>query len=153
MNDLIIQKLNKQENLPWDLFLLADPSRKVIENYLANSEIYIAKMNEEIVGEFILINILKDVVELKNIAVAKNQQGKGIGKQLVMKAIRVSKENGAKRIEVGTGNSSLNQLALYQKCGFRITGIDKDFFTKNYPEKIVENGIKCVDMIRLTIEF
>jgi ribosomal protein S18 acetylase RimI-like enzyme len=153
MNDLIIQKLNKQENLPWDLFLLADPSRKVIENYLTNSEIYIAKMNEEIVGEFILINISKDVVELKNIAVAKNQQGKGIGKQLVMKAIRVSKENGVKRIEVGTGNSSLNQLALYQKCGFRITGIDKDFFTKNYPEKIVENGIKCVDMIRLTIEF
>ena len=93
MNDLIIQKLNKQENLPWDLFLLADPSKKAIENYLTNSEIYIAKMDEEIVGEFILTNISKDVVELKNIAVAKNQQGKGIGKQLVMKAIMNKKQN------------------------------------------------------------
>lgn len=41
--------------------------------------------------------------------------------------------------------------ALYQKCGFRIVGIDRDFFTDHYPEPIYENGIWCRDMIRLSI--
>ena len=37
-----------------------------------------------------------------------------------------------------------------QKCGFRITGIDIDFFIRCYQEEIFENGIQCRDMIRLT---
>ena len=60
------------------------------------------------------------------------------------------KKKGYKKIEIGTGNSSLGQLALYQKCGFRITGIDIDFFIRCYQEEIFENGIQCRDMIRLT---
>ncbi|MNP84355.1 putative N-acetyltransferase YvbK [compost metagenome] len=67
-------------------------------------------------------------------------------------AIQNARLLGAKTIEVGTGNSSVGQLALYQKCGFRITGIDRDFFIRHYSEEIVENGIKVVDMIRLTLD-
>lgn len=67
-----------------------------------------------------------------------------------MNAIQTAKSKGYKTIEVGTGNSSIGQLALYQKCGFRITGIDMDFFIKHYPEEIFENGIQCRDMVRLS---
>lgn len=42
------------------------------------------------------------------------------------------------------------KLALYQKCGFRMTGIDKDFFVRHYEEAIFENGIQVVDMVRLS---
>ncbi len=55
-------------------------------------------------------------------------------------------------MEIGTGNSSVNQLSLYQKCGFRITGIEHDYFTKHYEEEIVENGLLCRDMIRLSLD-
>jgi ribosomal protein S18 acetylase RimI-like enzyme len=55
-------------------------------------------------------------------------------------------------LEVGTGNSSIGQLALYQKCGFRITGIDYNYFIRHYDEPIFENGIPCRDMIRLAID-
>ena len=54
-------------------------------------------------------------------------------------------------VEIGTGNSSLDQLALYQKLGFRITGIVAGFFY-DYPKPIVENGIACRDMVRLRVE-
>ena len=84
-----------------------------------------------------------------NIAVAEKHHGQGIGKILVLDAIQKAKDKGFKVIEVGTGNSSVGQLALYQKCGFRITGVDKDFFKIHYDEEIVENGIACIDMIRL----
>lgn len=64
----------------------------------------------------------------------------------------MARGQGAKTLEIGTGNSSLNQLGLYQKCGFRIIGVDKDFFTRHYEDEIVENGIICRDMIRLSMD-
>ena len=61
---------------------------------------------------------------------------------------RIAKKLGTMNLEVGTGNSSFSQLALYQKCGFRISHIQSDFFT-SYAEPIIENGIHCVDMVYL----
>ncbi|EAO51681.1 IAA acetyltransferase [Bacillus thuringiensis serovar israelensis ATCC 35646] len=88
--------------------------------------------------------------EIINIAVSEKEQGKGYGKYLLGFAIDYAKKEEYKTIEIGTGNSSLMQLGLYQKCGFRITSVDKDFFLRNYNEEIYENGIQCMDMIRLT---
>lgn len=65
-------------------------------------------------------------------------------------AIQEAKHLGFKTLEIGTGNSSIGQLALYQKCGFRITGIDRDFFIRHYSEEIYENGMQVMDMIRLS---
>lgn len=71
---------------------------------------------------------------------------------MLFSAINISKKLNAKVLEVGTGNSSISQLAFYQKCGFRIVGVDKDFFKRHYEERIIENGIECIDMIRLNID-
>lgn len=65
-------------------------------------------------------------------------------------AVATAKKQGYKTIEVGTGNSGASQLMLYQKCGFRITHVDRDFFVRHYEEPIEENGLPCVDMIRLS---
>ena len=55
-------------------------------------------------------------------------------------------------LEVGTGNAGIGQLALYQRCGFSIESIEKDYFVRHYPEPIYENGIECRDMVRLRME-
>lgn len=145
-----IRKLTISEMAPMELLLLADPSLMIVEDYIKRGECYVAEANEEIVGVYVLLPTRPKTVELVNVAVVEEQHGKGIGKQLVMDAIKVAKTNGYKTIEIGTGNSSIGQLALYQKCGFRITGIDVDFFIRHYPEAIFENGIQCSDMIRLS---
>ena len=152
MKDLLITKLEDTNETPWNLLLLADPSRESIESYIGNSDIYLASVNDRTVGVYVLKNISQDIVELKNIAVDEKHQGQGIGKKLVLDSISKARQKEAKRIEVGTGNSSLSQLALYQKCGFRISGVEKDFFVKNYKDEIKENGIVCRDMIRLAID-
>lgn len=151
MDKMSIRKLHKNEGFPWELLLLADPEKINIEKYIYSSATYIALLQNEVIGEYVLTNIHPGIYELKNIAVSPKYQGKGIGKQLVLDAIEKVKSKGAKRIEAGTGNSSFSQLALYQKCGFSIMGIERGFFTKNYKETIVENGIICKDMIRLAI--
>ncbi|WP_099157510.1 GNAT family N-acetyltransferase [Virgibacillus ndiopensis] len=148
-----IQLLESNEVPPMDLLLLADPSQEMIDNYMKRGQCYIAKAKNKIVGVYVLLPITSRTIELVNIAIDENEQGRGgFGKQLVMHAIDSARKQGYGEIKVGTGNSSIAQLAFYQKCGFRITGIDKDFFTRNYSEKIIENGIVCQDMIRLTMD-
>ncbi|WP_062049049.1 GNAT family N-acetyltransferase [Bacillus sp. JCM 19034] len=145
-----IRELNNNEEPPIDLLLLADPSRRLVEEYLKRGVCYVAEDNKAIVGVYVLLPTRPETVELVNIAVSEDEQGKGIGKQLLMDAIQKSKQMGYKTIEVGTGNSSIDQIALYQKCGFRIIGVDRDFFIRHYEEKIFENGIWCRDMLRLS---
>ncbi|WP_299516531.1 GNAT family N-acetyltransferase [uncultured Rummeliibacillus sp.] len=147
---MLIRKLNIDERPPMGLLLLADPSRKIVEEYLQRGQCFVAESNDQVIGCYVLLETRPETVELVNIAVEEIFQGKGIGKKLVMNAIEVAKSKGYKTIELGTGNSSISQLALYQKCGFRITGVDIDFFTKHYTQDIFENGIQCRDMIRLS---
>lgn len=145
-----IRKLNVNEEHPMELLLVADPSRKLVEDYVKRGECFVAEESNQCVGTYVLLPTRPETVELVNIAVAEEMQGRGIGKKLVLHAIQTAKTKGYKTIEIGTGNSSIGQLALYQKCGFRIVGVDLDFFIRHYSEEIYENGIQCRDMVRLS---
>ncbi len=140
-------------NIPYDLLLLADPSKEKIDEYLNGSHSYIYEIAGIIVGVCVYKELSKDTFEIMNIAIHPEYQGRGLAKKFINFVIDKVKEVNAKELLIGTGNSSINQLALYQKCGFRIFDISKDFFKNNYEEEIWENGIKCIDMIRLHIEF
>jgi hypothetical protein len=43
----------------------------------------------------------------------------------------------------------VRQLAFYQRCGFRLDRVERDFFTvaKGYPADLAENGIPIRDMV------
>lgn len=148
--DMDIRLHGNDEQLPMTLLLLADPSERLVMEYVSRGRCYIAETPEGIVGVYVLLPTRPDTVELVNIAVDETQQGKGIGKRLVLHAIREARDLGYGTIEVGTGNSGVAQLALYQKCGFRIVGVDRDFFLRHYEEPIYENGIQVLDMVRLS---
>lgn len=156
MNDIIdklnIKKIRDEELFPYDLMLLADPSLDLIKEYTSRGEVYIAELHNVVVGVYVLIRTRPATMELVNLAVNESFHGKGIGKALIKDAIETAKKSDMKTLEVGTGNSSISQLALYQKCGFRIRSIDHDFFIKHYDEPIIENGIQCVDMVRLSMD-
>lgn len=145
-----VDKLGLNEEPPMDLLLLADPSKAMIEHYLKRGQCYVAKRDGSMMAVYVLLPTRPETVELVNIAVGEKHQGKGIGTRLVNHAIETAKLQGYRTIEVGTGNSSIGQLALYQKCGFRIVGVDRDFFVRHYTGEIIENGIPCRDMIRLS---
>ncbi|TFE00800.1 N-acetyltransferase [Jeotgalibacillus sp. R-1-5s-1] len=147
-----IERLHSISPDAMDLLLLADPSEEVIHSYVHRGFCYAAYLNESLTGIYVLLPTRPQTIELVNIAVDDKCQGQGIGKKLVLHAIEESRKLHYHTIEIGTGNSSLPQLGLYQKCGFRITGIDHDFFTRHYSEPIFENGIQCRDMIRLSMD-
>ncbi len=130
--------------------LLADPSKDLIDEYLEQSVIYTARQNDKTIGVVVLFPLTTETVEIKNIAVAAEFQGQGIGSFLIENAVRVALLNKQKSICIGTANSSVGQLYLYQKLGFEITGIKRDFFTVNYAEPVYENGIQAKHMLVLT---
>lgn len=138
--------------IPMDLLLLADPSEKAIKAYLNQSRCFVAYANGVVVGACVFKPIGAGRLELMNIAVFPSNQQSGIGTRLLENVIDKVKESGAKGLEVGTGSFGY-QLTFYQRQGFRVSRIDKDFFLKNYPEPIVENGVQHKDMLRLTLEF
>jgi len=153
MNKKMEIKKAPRDNVPWNLLLLADPSREHVAAYVEKGECYLALLDGRTVGACVLLRTAPGTIELMNIAIDEACQGQGVGKQFIAEVVSIARHKGVRTLEVGTGNSSLAQLAFYQKAGFRIIGVERDFFVKNYPEEIVENGIRCRDMIRLAMEF
>lgn len=145
----MIRKLTSQDHIPMELLLLADPSERQIETYLSEGECYIVENDGDCIGVYVLSETDTKTCELMNVAVAETRQGKGIGKQLILHAIETARKLDFDALHVATGNSSIGQLALYQKCGFRIVDVEPDYFTHHYPEPIFENGIQCRDKILL----
>ncbi len=144
-----VRKLEPKD-YPWDLLLLADPSRAAIEKYLPASTVFGLIDQQEYLGVLVLQALDPVTSEIKNVAIRSDQQGRGLGKYLINQTLEKCRAAGQQEIIIGTGNSSIGQLALYQKLGFRMIDIEHDFFTKNYPAEIVENGIVCRHLIKLS---
>ena len=84
--------------------------------------------------------------EIIYIAVAQDLRGQGYGKQMIHFLLEELRRRGGHALQVGTANASLDNIAFYQKCGFRMFEIRRDYFTYIQPS-ITENGIVLRDMI------
>lgn len=132
-----------------ELLLLADPDEERVAQYTASGTCFQATLGPTRVGAAVWHPRSTSTVELLNLSLRTAWQGKGHGKQFLHALLVEARDRGFHTMTVGTGNSSLGPLALYQKAGFRITGVVKDYFLQHYPEPIEEHGIPCRDMIRL----
>jgi ribosomal protein S18 acetylase RimI-like enzyme len=146
---LLIQEV-PVTNAPMELLLLADPSEDKIRSYLPGSKCFVVLRDAVVVGACVVQPRGTDTHELMSIAKEINHQKSGYGTALLKWVIDFFRDAGARQLEVGTGTFGY-QLAFYQRHGFRVTGIDRDFFVKNYPEPIFEEGIQLFDMLRLTL--
>lgn len=151
-NKLLIRPINKITEEHYQLFLAADPSRKIIDSYLQRAYQFEMVYEDTLLGVILLIDTRPETIEIVNIAIAEKYQNQGLGEKLVHFGIDFAKKNHYRTIEIGTGSTSFAQLYLYQKCGFRVVGVDRDFFIRNYDEPIIENKLTLKDMIRLKKE-
>lgn len=147
-----IKKIKDFTEEHYALLLNADPDRDLVDSYLKRSEVYEMVIDNKMIGLIVLLPTRPETIEIVNISVSDSDQGKGYGKKLLEYAIKYSKDEGYKTIEIGTGTTSFGQLYLYQKVGFRLSYIDKDFFIRHYNEEIEENGLILKDMVRLSMD-
>lgn len=148
---MTITKITQLQSKHYELLLLADPSKKLITDYVQRGFCFEIK-EREILGIIVLLPTRPETIEIVNLAVEKTFQGQGIGQKLIKFALEYAKKKEYKTVEIGTGSTGIGQLYLYQKLGFRMVSIDKDFFSRHYNEKIIENGLVLKDMVRLRLE-
>jgi ribosomal protein S18 acetylase RimI-like enzyme len=137
------------------LLLLADESLEQVRSYMQSGELYaLVGHDEDAVGIVLTVPAEHGAVELKAVAVDTTQQNRGIGRRLLAAVIEDLRKRGVRRAIVGTANAGIGQLAYYQKAGFRLQRIERDFFSpaRGYPAVMEDNGIRLRDMVWMDLE-
>ena len=105
---------------------------------------YAALIDDEPVGAAVVC-WAQTPAEILYIAVAAGDRGKGYGRQIVA-AIQAELPKHGRTLVVGTANSAIDNIAFYQKCGFRMHAVKPDYFSYIQPP-IRDHGILMRDMI------
>lgn len=138
------------ENAPLPLLLTADPSIVRVRQCLSSGVTFVGEEDGRVVAAAVL-ELAGASAEIHTIAVVEERRRRGLGRAMLLHLIGYAAGAAARRVEVGTGNSSVAQLAFYQRVGFRIVGVVPGFFDSDQPP-IIEDGIPCRDMVRLALE-
>jgi len=125
----------------------AEESERALRWSLANlsDAVYRADDDDQLIGAATM-QWRADPCELIELAVAPERQGQGVGRAIVTWLLAEARRRGKRQMLVGTANSSIGNIAFYQKCGFRMDHVRKDYFWY-YREPRYENGIRIRDMI------
>ena len=137
------------------LLLLADESLEQVRSYLQRGDLFAFADNAgNAVGIVLTIPEADGSVELKAVAVDAAHQNRGIGRLMLAAVIEELRRRGVRRAVVGTANAGIGQLAYYQKAGFRLLRIERDFFSpaRGYPAVMQDNGIRLRDMVWMDLE-
>ncbi|WP_433060270.1 GNAT family N-acetyltransferase [Dactylosporangium sp. CS-033363] len=108
---------------------------------------YAARSTGELVGAAVVRLSPGEPTEIVYIAIAGQHRRRGHGRG-ILAALQAGYPDG---LIVGTANSSLDNIAFYQVCGFRMLRVHRDFFAYIDPP-IVEHGITMRDMIVFSYE-
>lgn len=107
-----------------------------LENEFANYYVY--KNEEEIIGYAGMWQMFENC-DLTNIAIKKEQQGKGYGKELLKFMIKEALKRNCEFMHLEVRVSNTKAKNLYEKLGFEQTRIRKHYY---------ENGEDCIDMVK-----
>ncbi|MGI5308664.1 ribosomal protein S18-alanine N-acetyltransferase [Rheinheimera sp. WS51] len=77
---------------------------------------------------FYIAQLILEQLELFNICVAPDMQGKGYGKALLQHFLCEGASRGATEAFLEVRSSNDSAIALYEKCGFSINGIRKNYY-------------------------
>ena len=127
-----IREVNKNKKQFISLLLLADEQESMVDRYLEKGTMYVLEDNG-VKAECVVTDEGNEILEIKNIAVYPENQGKGYGYSI---------------LQVGTGDSPLT-IPFYEKCGFVRSHKIPNFFTDNYDYPIYEGGVQLIDMVYL----
>ncbi len=107
--------------------------REELQNETAR--FFVLKKGENVLGYIGANNICREVY-ITNVAVFENARGNGYGEKLVRHLIRQSKAENAVFVTLEVRKSNERAILLYEKCGFKLVGERKNFYSNP-----IENGL------------
>lgn len=97
---------------------------------------YVLRDPENLLG-YIGANNICNEVYITNVAVNEKYRGKGYGKILVNHLIKQSEAERAFFITLEVRKSNENAIKLYEKCGFKLIGERKNFYSKPTEDALI----------------
>ncbi len=133
VNELAKQVHELHVNWRPDLFLSVDEviSKEDFEKMIQAKEIFVAKIEDEIVG-YITINIKEKInpsmryrkqLQIEAICVDEKTRGKGIGTQLLKHIKQYGKENDCTDIYLTVNEENVSAIKMYEEFGFKVKSI------------------------------
>ena len=140
---------DREAHLP--LLLLADEPEP-LRGYLQRGDLYaLTARTGEALGVTLVLPYAEEheTAELKAVAVDQSHHNRGLGQRMLREVLADLRGRGWRRVVVGTSNAGIGQIAFYQKAGFRLWRIERDYFTpeKGYDPDERENGLAHRDMV------
>lgn len=129
------------------VLLQAEESRQALLWSIANlvDAVYRQDDGDALVGAA-TVKWREDPCEIMELAVVPERHGQGLGRQLMAWLIEEARRRRKKTLLVGTANSSIGNIAFYQKCGLRMDHVRRDYF-RYYRRPVYENGMQIRDML------
>lgn len=134
---------DRKQFLP--LLLIGDESETMIDRYIGQGNLYARFLDGVPIAVVMTVSIDSTTVEVKNLAVADRFRRQGYGRRMLR---HIENRHPGKNILIGTGETP-STLRFYKSCGFTYSHRIPDFFTDNYPDPIIEEGVRLRDMIYL----
>jgi GNAT superfamily N-acetyltransferase len=130
------------------LFEEAEDSAAELDAYIGEGIVLVAVDGYRILGHLQLVGD-----EVKNMAVAEAERGRGIGRALIEAAVEHAHAQGLATLVVATAAADVGNLRFYQRLGFRLRSVERDAFTEatGYEPGLVIDGIELRDRVWLDI--
>ncbi|MGZ8378613.1 MAG: GNAT family N-acetyltransferase [Gemmatirosa sp.] len=146
--DLVVREVPRAEHeavIP--LLLLAEPSERALRWSLEHLSdvVYRADRDGALVGAATM-RWRDEPSELVELAVAEAWQKRGVGRALIACMLDEARRRGKSAMIVGTANSSIGNIAFYQRCGFRMDHVRPDYFWYDASGRM-EDGIPTRDLL------
>ena len=134
-----------------DSFRQAEDSETLLAAYLDLGRVWVARgENGEVLGHLQVVAADDGSAwEVKNTAVTAEARGRGIGRQMLERAVDEARAAGVPRVVLATAAADVGALRFYQRCGFRMTRVVQDAFGPHtgYLEPIEIDGIPMRDQV------
>lgn len=140
---LVIKQIDSDKEKYMPLLLLGDESELMVRKYLDRGTLYVGFIKDTAVAVCVTVYVNEGQTEVKNLAVATEWQKKGIGRKMLswVESLKTGKE-----MILGTGETP-STLRFYRLYGYKYSHRIDNFFTDNYPEPIIEEGVLLRDMV------
>lgn len=129
------------------VLLLAEESPSALHWSLRNlaDEVFRMDDGDTLVGAA-TVQWRDDPCEILEMGIIPGRQGQGLGKRLVEWLVDEARRRGKHAMVVGTPNTSFGNFVFYQKCGFRMDHVRKDYFWY-YGEPVFRDGLQVRDLL------
>jgi ribosomal-protein-alanine N-acetyltransferase len=130
------------EDQSFEDFLRYKPHEMYYLLFEANSEGWVATLNDAILGYYILLFRKNScIARLYSIAVAPEYRGKGVGSAMLQHAENRARKKGCKKMHLEVKDTNTAALNMYIKHGYTIIDFLQDYYREGMPAYRMEKTL------------